>query len=153
MARLLLALMVLLNTGYVSAQAYYMNIRMRGGGSTSIPIAEIQKLTFGPCTTVQGEKLVNVVRTFTLLQNYPNPSNPSTTIEYQLPNHGDVQITIFNINGQQIRTLERSHQVPGMHKVVWNGTNDIGQSVSSGPYIYRVIFDHSMLSKKMLFIK
>src|SRR5271169_127603 len=135
-------------------QTYYMNVRMKGGGSTSFPIQDIQKLTFsGTITGVGNERLSTVIKTFALLQNYPNPFNPTTTIEYQLPKTGDVEIKIFNINGQLVKTLESSHQVIGVHSVVWDGRNNRGQTVASGSYIYQIAFENSLIAKKMLFIK
>jgi hypothetical protein len=130
-----------------------MNVRMKGGSTTSIPIQDIQKLTFSNITAVGSEKLAAIIKTFTLLQNYPNPFNPNTTIEYQLPKTGNVEIKIFSINGQLVKTLESTHQIAGMHTVVWDGRNNDGQTVASGLYIYQVAFENSMLAKKMLFIK
>jgi hypothetical protein len=126
---------------------------MKGGSSTSIPIQDIQKLTFSNINEVGSEKLAAIIKTFTLLQNYPNPFNPTTTIEYQLPKTGNVEIRIFNLNGQLVKTLESTHQVPGIHMVVWDGRNNAGQTVASGLYIYQVAFQNSMLAKRMLFIK
>ena len=138
----------------VYSQTYYMNVRMKGGGTTSIPIQDIQKLTFsGISTAVGNERLATVIKTFALLQNYPNPFNPSTTIEYQLPKTGNVEIKIFSLNGQLVKTLESTHQIAGTHAVVWDGKNNGGQIVASGLYVYQVAFENSMLAKKMLFIK
>ncbi|MGA9364748.1 MAG: FlgD immunoglobulin-like domain containing protein [Bacteroidota bacterium] len=148
-----LALLFTLCACTVYSQTYYMNIRMKGGSSTSIPIQDIQMLTFSDISAVGNEKLAAVIKTFTLLQNYPNPFNPTTTIEYRLPKTGSVEIRIFNLNGQLVRTLESTHQVPGTHTVVWDGRNIGGQTVASGLYIYEVTFENSMLAKKMLFIK
>lgn len=147
-------LLFILSSCIVYSQTYYMNVRMKGGGTTSLPIRDIQKLTFDSISTAVGnEKLATVIKTFTLLQNYPNPFNPSTTIEYQLPKTGNVEIKIFSINGQLVKTLESIHQIAGMHTVVWDGRNNGGQTVASGMYIYQVAFENSMLAKKMLFIK
>ncbi len=149
-----IALLFILCACTVYSQTYYMNVRMKGGSTTSIPIQDIQKLTFtGISTAVGNERLSTVIKTFALLQNYPNPFNPSTTIEYQLPKTGNVEINIFSINGQLIKTLESIHQVAGTHSVVWDGKNNGGQTVASGLYVYQVAFENSMLAKKMLFIK
>lgn len=148
-----LAILFLLCVCSVHSQTYYMNVRMKAGSTTSIPLQDIQKLTFSGITAVGNERLATVIKTFTLLQNYPNPFNPNTTIEYQLPKTGDVEIRIFNLDGQLIRTLEHAHQIQGTHTVVWDGRNATGQTVASGLYIYQVAFENSMLAKKMLFIK
>ncbi|MBI4810963.1 MAG: T9SS type A sorting domain-containing protein, partial [Ignavibacteriales bacterium] len=116
----------------VYSQTYYMNVRIKGGGTTSIPVNDIQKLTFSGTTAVGNERLATVIKTFALLHNYPNPFNPSTTIEYQLPKTGNVEIKIFSINGQLVKTLESTHKIAGTHAVVWDGKNNTGQTVASG---------------------
>jgi hypothetical protein len=151
-----LVLLFILSSCIVYSQTYYMNVRMKGGGTTSIPIQDIQKLTFSgipPPDAVGNERLATVIKTFALLQNYPNPFNPNTTIEYQLPKTGNVEIKILSINGQLVKTLESTHQIQGRHTVAWDGRNNGGQTVASGLYIYQVAFENSMLAKKMLFIK
>jgi len=127
---------------------------MKGGSTTSIPIQDIQKLTFSTMPTgIGNERFATVIKKFALLQNYPNPFNPSTTIEYQLPKTGNVEIKIFSVNGQLVKTLESTHQSSGTHTVVWDGKNNSGKSVASGLYVYQVAFENSVLAKKMLFIK
>jgi len=130
-----------------------MNIRTKGGGTTSIPLQEIEKLTFANLTAVGDEGVVNIVRTFALLQNYPNPFNPTTTIEYQLPAVGDVLIRIFSIDGRLVRTLDDGRQGQGVHSVIWDATNDEGKAVATGPYLYRIDFGNSILVRKLLFVK
>ncbi|MGD0591653.1 MAG: FlgD immunoglobulin-like domain containing protein [Bacteroidota bacterium] len=76
---------------------------------------------------------------FQIYQNYPNPFNPSTTIAYSLPARSSVVVTIFDIQGRQIKSYTFSAQSAGYQRVVWNGTNDRGNSLSSGIYVYRVI--------------
>jgi hypothetical protein len=149
-----LAILIILCVCSIYSQTYYMNVRMKGGGTTSIPIQDIQKLTFSDVSDAVGnERLATVIKTFTLLQNYPNPFNPNTTIEYQLPKAGNVEIKIFSINGQLVKTFESTHQIAGTHALVWDGKNNDGQTVASGLYVYQVAFENSMLAKKMLFIK
>jgi len=98
-----LALLFILCACTVYSQTYYMNVRMKGGSSTSIPIHDIQKLTFsGQPTAVGNERLATVIKTFALLQNFPNPFNPSTTIAYQLPKTGMVDVKVYDINGRLI---------------------------------------------------
>ena len=76
--------------------------------------------------------------TFELEQNYPNPFNPETVIEYQLRYAADVAISIFNLQGQKVATLVRSHQTAGAHKIIWNGTDESGRRVASGVYLYQL---------------
>ena len=149
------AILFILGACTVYSQTYYMNVRMKGNSTASIPVQDIQKLTFSlnPIGGVGNQRLATVIKAFALLQNYPNPFNPNTTIEYQLPKTGSVEIKIFSINGQLVKTLESTRQTTGTHSVVWDGKNNDGQTGASGLYIYQVAFENSMLAKKMLFIK
>lgn len=90
---------------------------------------------------------------YALFQNYPNPFNPSTNIEFVLFKSGQVEIEIFNILGQKVRTLVNSHLKAG-HKVVdWDGKDDQGREVTSGLYFYRIQAGDFVESKKMLLLK
>jgi len=85
--------------------------------------------------------------------NYPNPFNPSTTIAFDLARTGHVALDIYNIKGQKVRSLVNNVMEAGQHTVVWNGADDVGHSVSSGVYFYRMTtVGHSQL-KKMLLLK
>jgi hypothetical protein len=75
---------------------------------------------------------------FQVYQNYPNPFNPSTTIAYSLPEKSSVEIKIFDVQGREIKSFIIGAQSAGYQRVVWNGTNSQGSSLSSGVYIYRV---------------
>jgi hypothetical protein len=75
---------------------------------------------------------------FALLQNFPNPFNPETTIKYNLAEATDVHLRIFNIVGQVVRTLVAERQSAGRYQVRWSGTDDRGASASSGIYFYEL---------------
>ena len=85
--------------------------------------------------------------------NYPNPFNPSTTIRYTLSNDGSVSIRVYNMLGQEVATLVDGFQKAGEQSVVWHGTNNFGQAVASGLYIYRLQTGSTVMSQKMLFAK
>jgi len=69
---------------------------------------------------------------FALSQNYPNPFNPVTVIEYALPKSSDVSLVIYNIMGQEIMRWDESNVSLGYYEKRWNGTNHLGDQVSSG---------------------
>ena len=75
---------------------------------------------------------------FALHQNFPNPFNPQTNIPYDLAESGDVALRIYNLLGQEVRTLVRERQQAGRYTVQWSGMDDRGVSVSSGIYFYQV---------------
>ena len=91
---------------------------------------------------------------FALANNYPNPFNPATTIQYALPQAADVELTVYNVVGQAVRTLVAEHQSAGRYVVEWDATNDSGHSLSSGMYFYRLQAGGEFREvKKMLLLK
>ena len=91
---------------------------------------------------------------FALANNYPNPFNPATTIKYALPQAADVELTVYNVVGQSVRTLVAEHQSAGRYVVEWDATNGSGHSLSSGMYFYRLEAGGEFLeTKKMLLLK
>jgi hypothetical protein len=90
---------------------------------------------------------------FALLQNSPNPFNPVTKIDYSLPEATDVQISVFNILGQNVRTLVNDHVEAGNHQVVWDSKDNDGSAVASGIYFYRIKTDQFSDTKKMVLLK
>ena len=87
---------------------------------------------------------------FGITNNYPNPFNPSTTIEYNVENSGQVTLKIYDIMGRSVRTLVNEYKESGRpdYKVVWDGKNDHGQQVSAGLYLYTLssngMTDHAL---------
>ncbi len=75
---------------------------------------------------------------YQLMQNYPNPFNPTTRIEYRVSNTARVTLKIYNILGQEIRTLVNELQGQGVYSVEWNGTGNRGTEVAGGIYFYRL---------------
>ena len=90
---------------------------------------------------------------FALSQNYPNPFNPETAIEFSLPEASDVELTIYNVLGQQVRVLVNGSYSAGVQRVAWNGRDDHGQRVSSGVYFYRLTSGSFSQTRKMMLLK
>lgn len=91
---------------------------------------------------------------FVLRQNYPNPFNPSTTIEYDLPVTSKVSLVVYNLLGQRVRTLVlQTTQSAGMHKAVWDGTDDNGRLVAGGIYFYRLKANDYSSVKRLLIVR
>ena len=88
-----------------------------------------------------------------LYNNYPNPFNPITTIQYDLPTVNDVKIVIYNLMGQEIRQWEMQGQTAGTHKVIWDAINDQDQSAGAGIYFYRLQADDFVLTRKMVLLR
>jgi hypothetical protein len=96
------------------------------------------------------EKLPNG---FALHQNYPNPFNPSTVISYQLPVNSKVSLKIYNLLGQEIRTLVNGTQSAGLQTIQWDGKDNRGQAVSSGVYFYRLETPGFTKTMKMMMMR
>ena len=90
---------------------------------------------------------------FALHQNYPNPFNPTTQIKYDLPEDALVNINIYDIMGRSIKTLVNDNQSAGYCSVRWDATNNFGESVSAGMYIYIIQAGEFRSTKKMVLLK
>jgi hypothetical protein len=88
-----------------------------------------------------------------LIGNYPNPFNPDTSIRFFISNDSHVNIDIFNVKGQKVKSLVSDYYEAGEHNVVWNGRNDDDLSISSGFYFYKMTNNNQVEIKKMMMIK
>lgn len=92
--------------------------------------------------------LISKPQAFSMGQNYPNPSNPKSNIDFQIPEKTFVNISVYNILGQQITTLINGETEAGIYTVVFDGTN-----LASGTYIYRITAGSFTEIKKMILVK
>lgn len=99
------------------------------------------------------EILENIPEEYALSQNYPNPFNPTTKMNYQLPKRSRVIISIYNIVGQEVRTLLNEDQEYGVHSITWNGVDQYGKSMATGVYFARLSTGSFSQTKKMLLLK
>jgi len=90
---------------------------------------------------------------YKLYQNYPNPFNPTTRIEFQLPEQNLVSLKIYNIRGQEVKTLVDQVMEAGYHAVIWNGRDNNGCAVTSGVYYYRMATESHTEMKKMVLLR
>ena len=90
---------------------------------------------------------------FSLSQNYPNPFNPITSLRYDLPNDGLVNITIYDMMGRIVKTLVNGSQTAGFKSVQWNATNDRDEPVSAGLYLYTIQAGEFRQTRKMVLLK
>ena len=85
---------------------------------------------------------------YKLSQNYPNPFNPITRIEYEMPQNGNVNVSIYNIKGELVEKLVDSYNITGKYSIQWNPKN-----VSSGQYFYQISVDGFVQTRKMVLLK
>ncbi len=101
-----------------------------------------------------GEETPSPIPTAVFLnRNYPNPFNPTTTIEFGVPKATKVSIRIYNIRGQLVKELVNQKYEPGKFKVVWEGKNSFGKPVATGVYFYRLEAGGKCFTHKMLMLK
>ena len=122
------------------------DLRWNEGDVSDIPIE--MTISFG-----LGLDVASIPDLFALHQNYPNPFNPLTQIKYDLPEDAMVTIQIFDLMGRNIRSLVNNTQSAGYHSVRWDATNQYGEPVSAGMYLYIIQAGDFRQTKKMLLLK
>ena len=90
---------------------------------------------------------------YALHQNHPNPFNPVTTIRYDLPQAGDVKLTIYDMLGREMKVLVSQGMSPGSYTAVWDGTDRYGQPAAAGVYIYQLKAGDFSNTKKLVLLK
>lgn len=96
---------------------------------------------------------MDIPTTYDIQQNFPNPFNPTTTINYQLPKDSQVALVIYNMLGQEVKTLVEDNLDAGYYSVTWDGTDNFGKMIASGEYIYSITADDFNKNMKMVFLK
>ena len=118
--------------------------------------SSVQVLPVNFTVTENNENIISNDKpeNFTLMGNYPNPFNASTNIKYYLPEAGNVELMIYNLQGQKIYQAEKQYKGSGYRMMHWNGTDLNGHSIGTGVYIYKVQFENqSFQSGKLLLMK
>lgn len=137
-------------SGLKDNSTYYWRVKSNAGNTSSNYSSVAQFTTIAKVTDVENEKIPTE---FTLEQNYPNPFNPSTLIKYSLPKNAYVTIKIYDMLGNEIKTLVSNESAAGNYSVQWNGDDNFGNKVSTGAYIYRITAGDFTAVRKMLLIK
>jgi len=105
----------------------------------------------GGLTQVLDE--ITTPQSYRLYQNFPNPFNPTTNIEFTIPKPGEIKLVIYNLMGQKVKTLVQGHYPAGRHRIVWDGTNDSHELVASGIYFYRFKSDNFITTRKCILLR
>ena len=127
---------------------YFYRVYYVAGGANS-EYSEVISVTL-EWLDVDGDQLPTV---YALHQNYPNPFNPVTNLSYDLPEDAMVNITVFDMMGRVVRTLVNGQQSAGYKSLLWNATNNSGQPISAGLYIYTIQAGEFSQTKKMILLK
>jgi hypothetical protein len=113
---------------------------------------EINEIYDNPSTGIRASREPMIVTDFNL-SNFPNPFNPETQIAFDLPDNQPVLLEVIDVRGEHVRYLIDGYQSKGRHSILWNGTNDDGQNVSSGVYLYRLTAGGVSQTQKMLLVR
>jgi hypothetical protein len=113
---------------------------------------------FDDCEDYNGQQLdisnaINTPVQLRLNQNYPNPFNPVTTLRYDLPEQATVNLIIYDMLGREVKTLVNTTQDAGFKSVIWDATNNQGNPVSAGVYLYQIRAGKFVQTKKMVLLK
>ena len=135
----------------LSSGSYYWRTRSMNDDGTYSGYSDIANFEITGVTGLEGEE--GMPQSYELSQNYPNPFNPSTLIKYSLPEAGYVTLKIYNMLGQEVRTLLSTQSNAGVYTINWNGRDNFGHRVSSGAYIYQLVSGNFVQTKKMVLLK
>jgi hypothetical protein len=102
---------------------------------------------------IEDGDLLNIPGAVALKQNYPNPFNPSTEIGYTVLDRGNVELNVYDAAGKLVKTLVNGSKEANSYTVVWDGTDNAGQTVSSGVYVYTIKVGDYSESKSMILLK
>ena len=125
-------------TPYLGQSDVRVRFRLKTDASTVREGIYIDDVAFSWTSTSIDESPITTPRLFSLGQNFPNPFNPSTQIEFSLSSRERVELSIYDMLGRKIRTLINTEIEPGQHSIIWDGANDSGQDVASGVYLYKL---------------
>ena len=114
---------------------------------------DVWLIKVAPDTLTSMKELYNSPNHFSLYQNYHNPFNPTTTIEYTVPAISNVEIKIIDLLGREVRTLATGKHNAGNHQVTWNGLDNTGSPVASGVYFCRMEAEQYRATAKMVLLK
>ena len=122
-----------------------------GDGSSVVDLGAYEYRS--PTNITEKRERLNTPSELALFQNYPNPFNPETVILYELPQMSQVEVVIFNLLGERIRTLVNQRQAAGQHRLHWDGRNEFGMPVPSGVYLYRLRAGEFVQTRKMVLMQ
>ena len=150
----------------IGNDASHFNLAINSGSNNSVPpgipdalhaasdhLPVILKLAYPTeiQTGLRGTK--SIPSGYSLEHNYPNPFNPSTSINYSLPKLSNISLVIYNLQGREVTRWDEQNVRPGNYEKTWNGANKFGVSVVSGVYLYRLVAGDFVETRKMVLLR
>ncbi|MBC8401932.1 MAG: T9SS type A sorting domain-containing protein [Candidatus Marinimicrobia bacterium] len=133
---------------------HQFDLRISTSDSFGVPWESVIGITvYNTLVATDYENRAAIPAEFALHRNYPNPFNPVTTMSYSLPEQSNVSLIIYDILGNQIKTLVNDNQTTGNKTITWDATNAAGATVTAGVYFYRLQAGSYSQTGKMLLLK
>ncbi len=127
---------------------FTVSLTVTGPGGFDIKVKENHIIVTSPTNVKNVERLRKIPTDYKLFQNYPNPFNPTTNINIALPKVSDVKISIFNVSGNIVKTINKNKMTAGLHSIVWNAYN-----LPSGTYFIKFITKDFIKVQKCVLLK
>ncbi len=126
------------------------------GASVALEVFDVDQNST-TCDPVYTTITTNAPESFDLVQNYPNPFNPTTTIRFAVPSElegaAHATLKVYDLSGREVKTLINEAMSPGEYSVDWDATNNEGEKVAGGVYLYRLVAGDYTATKKMILMK
>lgn len=136
-----------------SESGYYVFIVAKNHYS-DVPLAAAFNFSISRSATPVGDEESSLPTVVTLLGNHPNPFNPQTEISFTIPARGSfVRLDIYDLSGRRVRTLANQEMPAGVHRLVWDGRNNNGETQTSGTYFYQLKAGSFAQTGKMTLLK
>ncbi len=133
---------------------YVESLRLEGRLDGSLLIDDIRMVVAVDApTSIAQDPVVAASRAFLLRQNFPNPFNGGTTLRFDLPQQGEVDLSIYNLLGQRVITLTQGHYLAGLHTLQWDARDASGRELASGVYVYRLRTQSLVQSRRLLLVR
>ena len=134
--------------------AFSQDSRILASGSLdgTVLLWDVDEWT-NPGTPIAANKLIGLPDELQLQQNAPNPFNSQTVISYFLPKSGPTRLEVFSVTGQRVAILRQGHQQAGYHRLHWNARDSAGRPLASGMYLYRLVTQEGILTRKLTLLR
>lgn len=134
---------------YLDFEDNFINVNL-DAETQSFDLNNLISLGFEELTSVEDDGIIAIDE---LYQNYPNPFNPSTTIRFNLKEDAQINLEIYNVKGQKVRSLYQGKATQGVNEIVWTGKDDFGRDATSGIYFFKLTSPSYNRMKKMILLK